>query len=118
MITPGDEARGEQTQRGTTMKTLKIALFGAALLSSAAIFAAAAPEGNGNVNTASYTAPEGNGSTNTASFKAPEGNGSVNTASYAAPEGNGATNTASYATPEGNGSVNTASLEPEGHSQA
>jgi hypothetical protein len=72
------------------MKTLKIALLGAALLSTAAIFAAAAPEGNGNVNSASY----------------------------AAPEGNGAVNTASYATPEGNGSVNTASLEPEGHSQA
>jgi hypothetical protein len=86
------------------MKTFKIALFGAALLSSAAIFAAAAPEGNGNVNSASYAAPEGNGA--------------INSASYAAPEGNGAINTASYAAPEGNGSVNTASLEPEGHSQA
>ncbi|SFK23967.1 hypothetical protein [Methylocapsa palsarum] len=66
------------------MKTLKIALFGAALLSTAAIFAAAAPEGNGNVNTASYVAPEGNGSINIASSAAPEGHGAINTASLEA----------------------------------
>jgi hypothetical protein len=117
-ITPDAEVRSKPNQKGTTMKTLKIAILGAALLSSSGVFAAAAPEGNGNTNTASYAAPEGSGNTNTASYAAPEGNGSINTASYAAPEGNGSVNTASYAAPEGNDSVNTASIEPEGHSQA
>ena len=43
------------------MKTLSIALFGASLLMSGAAFANYLPEGNGSVNTASYAAPEGNG---------------------------------------------------------
>ena len=59
------------------MKILSIALLAAGLLMSGAIFANSLPEGNGNVNTASYAAPEGNGNVNTASYAAPEGNGNV-----------------------------------------
>ena len=62
------------------MKTLSIALFGASLLVSGAAFANYAPEGNGNVSTASYAAPEGNGAINTASYAAPEGNGNIQSA--------------------------------------
>ncbi|WOJ89195.1 hypothetical protein RZS28_15505 [Methylocapsa polymorpha] len=45
------------------MNILKTALLSAALLLSGAAFVsvAAAPEGNGHVDTASYAAPEGNG---------------------------------------------------------
>ncbi len=60
------------------MNILKIALF-----SSALIFAGAAPSFGGNGS-------EGNGDVNTASYSAPEGNGHVgDTAFYAQPEGNG-----------------------------
>lgn len=68
------------------MKTLKIALLGSALIFSGGALAGA-PEGNGNVTTASYAAPQGNGAVTTASYAAPQGNGAVTTASYAAPQG-------------------------------
>lgn len=61
------------------MHTLKIALLGSALLLSGAAFAGA-PEGNGNVTTASYAAPQGNGSVSTASYTAPQGDAQVSTA--------------------------------------
>jgi hypothetical protein len=66
------------------MKTLKIALLGTALLVGGAAYAGA-PEGNGNVTTASYSAPQGNGNVTTASYTAPQGNGNVTTAYYAEP---------------------------------
>lgn len=69
------------------MKNLKIAFLSAALLFSSAAFAAVAPEGNGAVNTASFSAPEGNGNVNIAVL-APEGNGAVNTAALE-PKGRG-----------------------------
>jgi hypothetical protein len=71
------------------MTMLKIAILGAALFSSAAVFASSAPEGNGNFSSASYAAPEGNGNFSSASYVAPEGNGNFSSASHAAPEGNG-----------------------------
>ena len=61
------------------MKTLKIALLGTALILSGAAFAGA-PEGNGNVTTASYAAPQSNGAVTTASYRAPQGESSVVTA--------------------------------------
>jgi hypothetical protein len=72
-----------------TMKTLKIALLSAALLSSGAAYATLVPEGNGHFDIASYAAPEGNGHIDVASYAAPEGNGHFDIAAYAAPEGNG-----------------------------
>jgi hypothetical protein len=101
----GQRADEKQSQRGTKMTMLKIAILGAALLSSAAVFAASAPEGNCNFSSASYAAPEGNGNFSSASYAAPEGNGNFSSASYAAPEGNGNFSSASYAAPEGNGHV-------------
>ena len=71
------------------MKILSIALLGSALLVSGAAFASYLPEGNGHIDTASYTAPEGNGHVDEASYAAPEGNGHIDEAGYAAPEGNG-----------------------------
>jgi len=62
------------------MKLLSIALFGASLLISGAAFADYLPEGNGNINAASYAAPEGNGNVSTASYAAPEGNGNIQSA--------------------------------------